>query len=143
MTVISESGLYTLILRCRDAVTPGTRPHRFRKWVTADVIPAIRRTGSYGPASPEILALFGELIQMQRQTLQVIEGLGKHRGAATSRPPRVEDIATIEALTAEGCVRAAIARELGLSTAAVSLIARGLYRVRPDGSVALTTIKPE
>ena len=29
--IISESGLYTLILRCRDAVTPGTIPYRFRK----------------------------------------------------------------------------------------------------------------
>ncbi len=45
--VISESGLYTLILRCRDAVTPGTIPYRFRKWVTSEVLPQIRRTGRY------------------------------------------------------------------------------------------------
>lgn len=46
-TIINESGLYTLILRCRDAVTPGTIPYRFRKWVTGEVLPQIRRTGSY------------------------------------------------------------------------------------------------
>ena len=46
-TIISESGLYTLILRCRDAVTPGTSPYRFRKWVTGEVLPQIRRTGRY------------------------------------------------------------------------------------------------
>ncbi|MDY1994380.1 BRO family protein [Klebsiella pneumoniae] len=40
---MSESGLYTLILRCRDAVTPGTIPYRFRKWVTSEVLPQIRR----------------------------------------------------------------------------------------------------
>lgn len=45
--IISESGLYTLILRCRDAVTPGTIPYRFRKWVTGEVLPQIRRTGRY------------------------------------------------------------------------------------------------
>ncbi len=45
--IINESGLYTLILRCRDAVTPGTTPYRFRKWVTGEVLPQIRRTGSY------------------------------------------------------------------------------------------------
>lgn len=45
--IISESGLYTLILRCRDAVTPGTIPYRFRKWVTSEVLPQIRRTGRY------------------------------------------------------------------------------------------------
>lgn len=47
MTIINESGLYTLILRCRDAVKPGTVPHRFRKWVTNEVLPAIRKTGRY------------------------------------------------------------------------------------------------
>lgn len=47
INIVSESGLYTLILRCRDAVTPGTTPYRFRKWVTGEVLPQIRRTGSY------------------------------------------------------------------------------------------------
>ncbi|MEW5560601.1 BRO family protein [Enterobacter asburiae] len=47
INIISESGLYTLILRCRDAVTPGTIPYRFRKWITGEVLPQIRRTGSY------------------------------------------------------------------------------------------------
>lgn len=45
--MISESGLFTLILRCRGATTPGTVPHRFRKWVTGEVLPAIRKTGGY------------------------------------------------------------------------------------------------
>jgi len=39
--------MYTLILRCRDAVKKGSIPHRFRKWVTAEVLPAIRKTGKY------------------------------------------------------------------------------------------------
>ena len=47
MAVVNESGLYTLILRCRDAVKAGTPPHRFRKWVTSEVLPAIRKTGGY------------------------------------------------------------------------------------------------
>lgn len=45
--VISESGLYVLVLRCRDAIKPGTVPYRFRKWVTSEVLPAIRKTGCY------------------------------------------------------------------------------------------------
>ncbi|MGF7454185.1 P22AR C-terminal domain-containing protein [Pasteurella bettyae] len=48
MNIISESGMYTLILRCRDAVKKGSVPHRFRKLVTAEVLPAIRKTGKYG-----------------------------------------------------------------------------------------------
>ncbi|CNE70526.1 BRO-N domain-containing protein [Yersinia kristensenii] len=55
-SIISESGLYTLILRCRDAVTPGTTPYRFRKWVTSEVLPAIRQTGKYDIKKPEVLA---------------------------------------------------------------------------------------
>ena len=51
--VISESGMYTLVLRCRDAVKPGTVPHRFRKWVTSIVLPAIRKTGQF-TAQPRI-----------------------------------------------------------------------------------------
>lgn len=43
----NEAGLYTLILRCHDAMTAGTRPYRFRKWITSEVLPAIRRTGRY------------------------------------------------------------------------------------------------
>ena len=51
--VVSESGMYTLILRCREAVKKGSIPHRFRKWVTAEVLPAIRKTGKYDQLKPE------------------------------------------------------------------------------------------
>ena len=47
ISIISESGMYTLILRCRDAVKKGSIPHRFRKLVTSEVLPQIRKTGSY------------------------------------------------------------------------------------------------
>ena len=47
ITVINESGLYTIILRCRSATKPGTIAHRFRKWVTGQVLPTIRKTGGY------------------------------------------------------------------------------------------------
>jgi len=52
--IISESGLYTLILRSRDAVKAGTVAHRFRKWVTAEVLPSIRLTGGYQMPEPEL-----------------------------------------------------------------------------------------
>ncbi|EPT4706015.1 BRO-N domain-containing protein [Shigella boydii] len=52
VNVVSESGLYTLILRCRDAVKQGTTAWRFRKWVTNEVLPAIRKTGGYGYVEP-------------------------------------------------------------------------------------------
>jgi prophage antirepressor-like protein len=49
--VVSESGLYTLMLRSHAAMEVGTPAHRFRKWVTSDLIPTIRKTGRYNSAS--------------------------------------------------------------------------------------------
>lgn len=45
--IISESGMYTLVLRCRDAVNSGSLSHQFRKWVTSEVLPSIRKSGEY------------------------------------------------------------------------------------------------
>ncbi|MCU2759977.1 BRO-N domain-containing protein [Enterobacter hormaechei] len=50
--IVNESGLYTLILRCRDAVKQGTTAWRFRKWVTNEVLPAIRKNGEYAFVEP-------------------------------------------------------------------------------------------
>jgi prophage antirepressor-like protein len=44
---VNESGLFALILRSRNAMKPGTVQHKFRKWVTSEVLPAIRKTGKY------------------------------------------------------------------------------------------------
>jgi prophage antirepressor-like protein len=51
MVIINESGMYTSIFR-------STKPEAktFRRWVTQEVLPSIRRTGGYGtavPAAPE------------------------------------------------------------------------------------------
>ena len=42
MTAVSESGLYAVILRSDK---PQAKP--FRKWVTTEILPTIRRTGGY------------------------------------------------------------------------------------------------
>jgi prophage antirepressor-like protein len=59
--IVSESGLYALILRSNAAMKEGTKAYRFRLWVTADLLPTIRKTGSYGrpvpAAAPEELSV--------------------------------------------------------------------------------------
>ena len=45
MTIINESGLYSLILSSK---MPNAR--KFKRWVTAEVLPSIRKTGAYGRA---------------------------------------------------------------------------------------------
>lgn len=47
-SAVSESGFYKLIARSRKATTAGTFAHRFSNWVFREVIPSIRKTGSYG-----------------------------------------------------------------------------------------------
>ena len=48
MMLISESGLYTLIMRSNK---PEAKV--FRKWVTSEVLPSIRKTGGYSVAQPQ------------------------------------------------------------------------------------------
>lgn len=65
VNVINESGLYSLILTSRK---PAAK--RFKKWVTGEVLPAIRRTGRYEPtatvptANAEIITITGPWLHL-------------------------------------------------------------------------------
>lgn len=54
-TIINEPGLYAVILR-----SDKPEAKAFKRWVTHDVLPSIRRTGAYG-VPPERLAQLNEL----------------------------------------------------------------------------------
>ncbi|WP_276739949.1 BRO family protein [Victivallis vadensis] len=50
MTIINEPGLYSLVLRSRKP-----EAKKFKRWITHEVLPAIRRTGSYAvPSVPSV-----------------------------------------------------------------------------------------
>lgn len=53
MTVVNEPGLYSLVLRSRKPTAKV-----FKRWITHEVLPAIRQTGSYSvaPQVPQTLA---------------------------------------------------------------------------------------
>lgn len=82
MTIINESGLYSLVLSSK---LPTAK--KFKRWVTSEVIPSIRKTGSYSALdmtqlSPEMQmlklltdkAIATELAQKQQeQHLQLVE----------------------------------------------------------------------
>lgn len=57
--VVNESGLYALIFKSRKA-----EARRFRKWVTSEVLPTIRRSGSYSPGHNAFLGLLKEQISL-------------------------------------------------------------------------------
>ena len=48
--IISESGLYSLVLRSRKP-----EAKEFKRWITREVIPSIRKTGAYG--APQLTEL--------------------------------------------------------------------------------------
>lgn len=58
INVINESGLYSLILGSRK---PNAR--KFKRWVTGEVLPAIRKTGGYGIQAAPVMALPQDYIQ--------------------------------------------------------------------------------
>ena len=49
MTIINESGLYSLVLSSK---LPGAK--KFRRWVTSEVLPSIRKTGGYIQGQQEL-----------------------------------------------------------------------------------------
>lgn len=63
--IINESGLYNVILRSDK---PEAKP--FRKWVTSEVLPSIRKTGSYSKPKTQAEILLGQaqmLVDLERQ----------------------------------------------------------------------------
>lgn len=50
--IVNESGLYTILIRSKN---PKAKP--FRKWVTSEVLPSIRKTGSYQVPTDPMSAL--------------------------------------------------------------------------------------
>lgn len=66
MTVINESGLYALVLSSK---LPGAR--QFKRWVTSEVLPAIRRHGMYADA-PTVEKMLDDPDTMIR-TLQALK----------------------------------------------------------------------
>lgn len=65
-TVINESGLYNVILRSDK---PEAKP--FRKWVTSEVLPSIRKTGGYIAGQEQLSAeeLMAKALLVAQKTL--------------------------------------------------------------------------
>ncbi|MEE9944084.1 MAG: Bro-N domain-containing protein [Pseudomonas asiatica] len=81
MQVVNESGLYALIFKSRK---PDAK--RFKKWVTSEVLPAIRKTGRYEDREAKMPTLMDELIGMSE--LSVIKGLIRDKSKAVPAAKR-------------------------------------------------------
>lgn len=56
VTIINESGLYSMILRCQKATTPGSPAHTFKRWVTSEVLPSLRKDGVYVAGEEKVVS---------------------------------------------------------------------------------------
>lgn len=67
MSIVSESGLYALIFGSK---LPSAK--QFKRWVTCDVLPQIRKTGGYIPLSPtdDELTIMSKAHKILERTLQ-------------------------------------------------------------------------
>ena len=141
MSMISEAGLYSLILRSRKPEAKA-----FKRWVTHDILPSIRKTGSYSapsaPAKAEIsvqsevecallilkaagitgnqLAIAADNYYRKRTGISVIEASGVELVA-----PKQQQLLTPTQL----------GKELGLSGRKVNLMLAGLGLQRRIGDV--------
>ena len=75
MTIVSEAGLYSLILRSRKPEAKA-----FKRWVTHEVLPSIRKTGAYlspGMSNEQIKALVTTLEEEVYRRIQAENRLAK------------------------------------------------------------------
>jgi prophage antirepressor-like protein len=94
LTVVSESGLYSLVLGSRK---PDAR--RFKRWVTSEVLPQIRRTGVYAVSADPFDVMQSMLDTMRAQR----DHLAQHDRAILELGARAERLeAGYERLAATG-----------------------------------------
>ena len=67
LTIINESGLYSLVLSSK---LPGAK--KFRRWVTSEVLPSIRKTGGYIQGQQELSPeeLMAKALLVAQKTLE-------------------------------------------------------------------------
>jgi anti-repressor protein len=85
MTVIAEPGLYVAVL---GSQVPGAR--EFKRWITHEVIPSIRKTGGYGERF-EIPQTYAEALELAAKQTRQLE-FAEQRAAALEPAARSWDI---------------------------------------------------
>lgn len=115
MTVINESGLYSLVLSSK---LPGAK--KFRRWVTSEVLPSIRRTGGYHLPNDYISALRA-LVNSEEQRLALEAENERQRQAIADFAPVRQYLDTI--LESPGTMATSqIAADYGMSAVKLNRI---------------------
>jgi len=78
---VNESGLYSLVLTSRKP-----EAKRFKKWVTSEVIPSIRKTGSYNSNDTKIDRLIELMMQTNSNLTALVNNLAIKHEPKTETP---------------------------------------------------------
>lgn len=81
MTIINEPGLYSVILRSNKP-----EAKEFKRWLTHEVIPSIRKTGSYGTQSSELTNTI--LTELTRATTALADSISTINARLTTLEQR-------------------------------------------------------
>lgn len=79
MTVINESGLYSLILKSQ---LPGAK--RFKRWVTSEILPSIRKHGAY--MTEDVIA---KTLSDPNYIIGLIQSIQEHKQKIEAQKPKV------------------------------------------------------
>lgn len=143
MTIVNESGLYTVILRSDK---PQAKP--FRKWVTSEVLPSIRKHGSYSVQSQfaDLSPQLQVLIQMETRQKQIEARQAEQATALAGLEQKLQNTCEVIALDkttwrkdSEHLINK-IARATGEGYGGIRLVYEEIYRsIESRAGVSLNT----
>lgn len=142
-TIINESGLYTVILRSDK---PQAKP--FRKWVTSEVLPSIRKHGSYSVQSQfaDLSPQLQVLIQMETRQKQIEARQAEQATALAGLEQKLQNTCEVIALDKTAWRKDSehlinkIARATGDGYGGIRLVYEEIYRsIESRAGVSLNT----
>ena len=143
MTVVNESGLYAVILRSDK---PQAKP--FRKWVTSEVLPSIRKHGSYSVQSQfaDLSPQLQVLIQMETRQKQIEARQAEQATALAGLEQKIQNTCEVIALDKTAWRKDSehlinkIARATGEGYGGIRLVYEEIYRsIESRAGVSLNT----
>jgi len=100
--IINESGLYSLIFGSKL-----DEAKKFKKWVTSEVLPQIRKTGSY--KKDELLSFKGECVKLIDDRLSEMKPWNAETGRLSAQSKlmrqQIEMMSRVESLVDKGLIR--------------------------------------